>query len=262
MNFSATLALGAVAGGTIVLGLPVGRLKAPAQTLRVLLSAGAVGVLLFLVWDVLSAAWAPIDEQLTGTAGALPFYAVLFVGGISAGLLSVVGYEQFLNRRRAAAATNLDGVTSGRSLAMLVAVGIGVHNFAEGLAIGQSARAGALGLLAVLVVGFGLHNATEGFGIVAPLAADGVRPRWRYLLLLGLIGGAPTFVGTAVGWAYSNTALSVLFLSIAAGSILYVVIQLLGIAARAHRNDLVAYGVLAGLFAGFATDAVVTLGGA
>lgn len=260
MNFATTLALGAVAGGTIVLGLPVGRLKAPAQAIRVLLSAGAVGVLVFLIWDVLSAAWAPIDEQLTGgSSSSLVLYSVLFVGGISAGLLSVVAYERFLSRRRTAAA---DGVTSGRSLAMLVAVGIGVHNFAEGLAIGQSARAGALGLAAVLVVGFALHNATEGFGIVAPLAADDVRPSWRYLLLLGLIGGLPTFLGTAVGWTYSSPALSILFLSIAAGSILYVIIQLLGIAARARRSDLVAYGALAGLFAGFATDAVVTLGGA
>ena len=260
MNLGATLALGAIAGGTIVFGLPVGRLRTPAVTLRVLLSACAVGVLLFLVWDVLSAAWAPIDEQLSGTTTPdLALYSVPFVGGICAGLLSVVAYERFISRRRAAAT---DGVTSPRSLAMLVAVGIGVHNFAEGLAIGQSARAGALGLLAVLVVGFALHNATEGFGIVAPLASSDTRPSWGYLLLLGVIAGAPTFIGTAVGWAYFSPALSIAFLSIAAGSILYVIIQLLGITARARRTDLVAYGILAGLFAGFATDAVVTLGGA
>ena len=261
MNFSSTLALGAVAGGTIVLGLPVARLKAPTQSVRVLLSSGAVGVLLFLVWDVLSAAWAPIDAELTRSpaTGALPGLSILFVGGISAGLLSVVAYERFLRRRSAGAEA---GVTSGRALATLVAIGIGVHNLAEGLAIGQSAASGALGLAAVLVVGFALHNATEGFGIVAPLAAEAQRPSWRFLLVLGAIGGGPTFVGTAIGWMYSNTLFSVLFLSLAAGSILYVIIQLLGIVARAHRSDLVAYGVLAGLFAGFATDAIVTLGGA
>lgn len=261
MTFGTTLALGAVAGGTIVLGLPVGRVKVPARSLRVLLSAGAVGVLLFLIWDVLSAAWEPIDAELTGAshAGALAGLSVLFVLGVTAGLLSVVMYERFLSRRRAGAN---DGITSSRALATLVAVGIGVHNLAEGLAIGQSAAAGALGLAAVLVIGFALHNATEGFGIVAPLAADAQRPSWGFLLLLGAIGGVPTFIGTAIGWAYSSTVLSVLFLSLAAGSILYVIIQLLAISARAHRNDLVAYGVLAGLFAGFATDAVVTLGGA
>ena len=261
MNFGTTLALGAVAGGTIVLGLPVGRLKAPAEAARVLLCAGAVGVLLFLVWDVLSAAWEPIEAELTDGArgGSLAGLSALFVLGISTGLLSVVAYERFLSRRRAAAA---DGVTSSRSLATLVAIGIGVHNLAEGLAIGQSSASGALGLAAVLVIGFALHNATEGFGIVAPLAADAQRPSWRFLLLLGAIGGAPTFIGTAIGWAYASPVLSVLFLSLAAGSILYVIIQLLGIVARAHRSDLVAYGVLAGLFAGFATDAIVTLGGA
>lgn len=269
MNFEDTLVLGAIAGGTIAFGLPVGRLRSTAQSVRVVLSAGAVGVLVFLLWDVLSAAWEPIDGQLAGgrTTAALnlgqaplTLYSVLLVGGISVGLLTLVGYERFLTRRRAADAG--EGVTSGRSLAMLVAVGVGVHNFAEGLAIGQSARAGAVGLATVLVVGFALHNATEGFGIVAPLASAQVRPSWGYLALLGLIGGGPTFLGTAVGWAYSSPALSVLFLALAAGSILYVIIQLLGIASRARRTDLVAYGVLAGLFAGFATDAVVTLGGA
>jgi ZIP family zinc transporter len=260
MSFGTTLALGAVAGGTIVLGLPVGRLRAPAQWLRVLLTSSAVGVLVFLVWDVLSAAWEPIDAALSGATGtgSLAGSSVLFVLGISAGLLSVVGYDRFLSRRRSARA---DGVTSNRSLATLIAVGIGVHNLAEGLAIGQSAASGAIGLASVLVVGFALHNATEGFGIVAPLAADAERPSWRFLLLLGAVGGVPTFLGTAIGWAYSSTALSVLFLSLAAGSILYVVIQLLGVVAKARRNDLVAYGVLIGLFAGFATDAVVTFGG-
>jgi len=258
MNFPTTLALGAVAGGTIVLGLPVGRLRAPAATLRVLLSSSAVGVLLFLVWDVLSAAWEPIDTALSGerSVAPLPLLSVLFVGGISAGLLSVVAYERFMHRRKTA------GATSSRTLALLVAVGIGTHNLAEGLAIGQSAANGALGLVAVLVVGFALHNATEGFGIVAPLAADAERPSWPFLLLLGAIGGVPTFIGTAIGFAYSSAVLSVLFLSLAAGSILYVIIQLLGIAARAKRTDLVAYGVLAGLIAGFATDAIVTVGGA
>jgi ZIP family zinc transporter len=260
VNFGTTLALGAVAGGTIVLGLPVGRVRAPSKALRVLLCSGAVGVLLFLVWDVLSAAWEPIDAQLaTGkTAPAVAGYGALFVGGISVGLLSIVTYERFLSRRRAAAT---EGVTSGRSLALLVATGIGVHNLAEGLAIGQSAASGAIGLAAVLVIGFALHNATEGFGIVAPLTAEANRPSWRFLILLGLIGGGPTFVGTAIGWAYSSAPLSVLFLALAAGSILYVVIQLLGITARERRNDLVAYGVLAGLFAGFVTDAIVTFGG-
>ncbi|GAA2754148.1 ZIP family metal transporter [Amnibacterium kyonggiense] len=260
MNFATTLALGAVAGGTIVLGLPVGRMRSLAPTARTLLTASTVGVLLFLVWDVLTHAWEPIDAQLSGGAdGRLPLLAVLFAGGIAAGLFSVVGYERLLERQRSA---TRDAVLPTRRLALLIAVGIGVHNFAEGLAIGQSAASGALGLLAVLVIGFALHNGTEGFGIVAPLAADEQRPSWGFLLLLGLIGGAPTFLGTAVGFWFASEAVSVLFLALAAGSILFVVIQLLGVVAKARRTDLTALGVFLGLLVGFATDAVVTLGGA
>jgi ZIP family zinc transporter len=149
----------------------------------------------------------------------------------------------------------------------MIATGIGLHNFAEGLAIGQSAASGELALATLLVIGFGLHNATEGFGIVAPLAGgrDGdadARPGWGFLLALGLIGGAPTFIGTAVGHAFTSEPVSVVFLTLAAGSILYVVIQLLGVAAKARRTDLLAAGLTLGLLAGFATDAVVTAAGA
>ena len=139
---------------------------------------------------------------------------------------------------------------------------IGLHNFGEGLAIGASAAAGAIGLATVLVIGFALHNATEGFGIVAPLAADGDRPSWGFLLLMGLIGGGPTFLGTAVGRQFTSAAVSVIFLTLAAGSILYVVIQLLGVAHKNGRKDLLYWGVLLGLAAGFLPDMVATAGGA
>jgi ZIP family zinc transporter len=161
--------------------------------------------------------------------------------------------------------------TPARRLALMIATGIGLHNFAEGLAIGQSAASGELALATLLVIGFGLHNATEGFGIVAPLAGDrseggdaaaAARPSWGFLLLLGLIGGGPTFVGTAVGHAFTSEPVSVIFLTLAAGSILYVVIQLIGVAAKARRPELLAAGLTLGLLAGFATDAIVTAAGA
>jgi ZIP family zinc transporter len=149
-----------------------------------------------------------------------------------------------------------------RRLSLLIAVGIGLHNFGEGLAIGGSAATGAIGLATILVIGFALHNATEGFGIVAPLAAEGDRPSWRFLLLMGLIGGGPTTIGTAVGRQFTSPAVSIVFLTLAAGSILYVVIQLLGVAHKGGRKELLYWGVLAGLVAGFLTDMVVTAGGA
>ena len=81
------------------------------------------------------------------------------------------------------------------------------------------------------------------------------------MLLLGLIGGGPTFLGTFVGHGFSSEPVSVVFLTLAAGSIIYVVTQLLGVAAKAKRADLLAYGLLLGLVAGFLTDAIVTAGG-
>jgi len=280
---SSTLLLGLIAGVTILLGLPLGRLRSPAPGLRVLLNATAVGVLVFLLWDVLSAAWEPLDAALSalsqgGSAAPVAGYSALFVVGLAAGLLSLVGYESWLQRRRtvtvrrfgpgAMTAGELNasdiapaGASSARQLAFLIAMGIGLHNFAEGLAIGQSAASGKIALATLLVVGFALHNATEGFGIVAPLAAGGERPSWGFLGLLGLIGGGPTFVGAALGHGFASEPVSVAFLTLAAGSILYVVVQLIALATRAARPRLLAFGLLLGLLAGFATDAVVTAAG-
>jgi ZIP family zinc transporter len=121
---------------------------------------------------------------------------------------------------------------------------------------------GAISLATILIVGFGLHNMTEGFGIGAPLVAGGVRPSWRFLGLLGLIGGGPTFLGTAVGFGFHATYVFVAFLSVAAGSILYVVGELLYAGRRLGFRELTGWGLLLGFAAGYATDLLVTWGGA
>jgi len=281
MSETRTLILGAIAGMTILLGLPLGRLRRPMPGLRQFLNALAIGILVFLVWDVLSHAWVPIDAALSDLhdhrAGLGPVlgYGGLFFAGIGIGLVGLLHYERLLARgaRRfgpGAMATGeltasrwaLAGWSPAKRLALMIAVGIGLHNFGEGLAIGGSAARGEVSLATLLIIGFGLHNATEGFGIVAPLAAQAERPSWLFLLAMGLIGGGPTFVGTLVGHQFTSDPVSVVFLTLAAGSILYVVIQLLGVAAKAGRPELLVWGLFLGLVAGFATDMVVSAAGA
>ena len=285
MGTGQTLLLGAIAGATILLGMPLGRMERPAPTLRLMLNGTAIGILLFLFWDVFAGAWEPIDAALAahheghGGLGPVFGYGSLFVAGTVLGLMSLVYYERFLSRAKndrtgpgtvAVGEIPRSGLIAGlspaRRLAFLIAVGIGLHNFAEGLAIGSAAAGGEIALATLLVVGFALHNATEGFGITAPLCADRAegeaRPSWGFLLGLAAIGGGPTFVGTAIGHSFTSAALSVAFLTLAGGSILYVIMQLLAVAQKAGRKEVLCWGLLLGLMAGFITDAVVTAGGA
>src|SRR5258708_21501961 len=106
------------------------------------------------------------------------------------------GMEEFDSRRW------IDGLTPGKQLALLIAIGIGVHNFGEGLAIGQAAAASQISLAVTLIIGFSLHNATEGFGICGPISGEGTQPTWGFLALLRVIRGPPTFPRTALGPAW------------------------------------------------------------
>jgi ZIP family zinc transporter len=279
MSSSAILVLGAVAGFTIFLGLPIGRLRTPVPRLRALLNAIAIGILVFLLWDVLAGAIEPVEAAVKkasddgGSWLRVVGLSALMTLGVGVGLLSLVYYDRWLRRSHAArraeatAEVALSGgfvarLDEAERLAFFIALGIGFHNFSEGLAIGQSAAAGDISLALLLIVGFGLHNATEGFGIVAPLSAEGDRPTWSFLVLLGLIGGGPTFVGTLVGQSVVNDWLSLAFLALAAGSIIYVVIELLGVAAKLGNKEILCWGLLAGLFVGFATDMILVAAGA
>jgi ZIP family zinc transporter len=142
---------------------------------------------------------------------------------------------------------------------MVIAVAIGLHNFAEGLAIGVSAKAGAIGLATVLVIGFGLHNSTEGFGIVGPLGD--MRPSWGWLGLAGLIAGGPTFLGTIVGYQVDSTPLELAFYALAGGAILYVMGEIWTGMRRYGHHALGLYLLAAGFLVGVATDLVVAYGG-
>jgi ZIP family zinc transporter len=275
MSFGQTLLLGAIAGFTIFLGLPLGRYRGADVRLKAAFMAIATGILLFLFFDVVSHGWLPVEEAAEDHEWAdLVGFGLVFGGGIIAGLMSLVYYDRWMGRHRqrsmlgpgAASAAEFERswvgrLTAGQWLALLIATGIGVHNFAEGLAIGQSAAADEIGLALALVIGFAAHNATEGFGIVGPMAGEPEPPSWGYLGLLGVIGGAPTFFGTLIGRSWTNEWLEVAFLAVAAGSILYVVIELLGVLRRFELKLLVAWMLLLGLFLGFGTELIIEAAG-
>jgi ZIP family zinc transporter len=280
MSSAQVLVLGALAGCTIFLGLPLGRVRNASTRLKAFLSAMATGILLFLFVEVVAHGVEPVEEALIGAAnegGSWSHFfwlaSILVAGGI-VGLMSLVYYADWLGKQRgkamlgpgAASAAEFEapltvGLSPARWLALLIATGIGLHNFSEGLAIGQSAAQDEISLALLLVIGFGLHNATEGFGIVAPLSGSESRPSWRFLALLGLIGGGPTFLGTLLGQAYVSEALEIGFLALAAGSILYVVIELMNVNRQLGYKTLVAWGLLFGLALGFGTDFVLAVAG-
>ena len=277
MSTGQTLVLGAIAGFTIYVGLPMGRLSNVSPKMRAALSAIATGILVFLFWDVVSHGVEPVESHLEAHKwGAFAGYATLLCVGFAAGLMSLVYYDHWMQNKRStplvgpgAAAIDefehhgwIASLTPGHRLALLIATGIGLHNFGEGLAIGQSAAAGELSLALVLIIGFGLHNTTEGFGIVGPMSGEAERPSWGFLGLMGLIGGGPTFLGTLIGQAWVSPALEVVFFAVAGGSILYVVIQLFEVCRRFSMPTLVAWSLLVGLLLGFGTDWVLVAAGA
>jgi ZIP family zinc transporter len=204
------------------------------------LLALTLGLLLFLLVDAL--------HEGFEAAGELPgsFQGVaLLAFGATAAYLALDALGGWLSRRRA-------GVEAAWVTALLLAIGIGLHNFGEGLAIGAAFALAEVALGTLLILGFTLHNLTEGLAIVTPLAA--IRVPLRRLVLLGLIGGLPTIAGAWIGGFVYSPVLAVLFLAIGAGAIAQVVVQITrGVAGK---RPLAAYfgngPVIAGLFAGFA----------
>ena len=273
--------LGGIAGFTIFLGLPLGRVRTLTNGARAFLNATAAGILLFLFVEVVGKGIEPVESALTSASDHggswihFSWLAMLFVALFTAGAVSLVYYDAWIKRRAPERSFGPGAATLGevrpalihrltepKRLALFIAIGIGLHNFSEGLAIGQSAAQDKISLALLLIVGFGLHNATEGFGIVAPLAGEEDRPSWRFLAVLGLIGGGPTLVGTLVGQSFVNATLDMAFLALAGGSILYVISQLYHVADKLGRKDLLMWGLVVGLVAGFGTDFVLVAAGA
>jgi ZIP family zinc transporter len=244
----------------------------------------AVGVLAFLFVDVMEHGFEIVEEAVTGykdgsqTLGYALGLALLLGGGFAMGSAGLAVLEARI-RPGAAKAPPIAGgsveltvedtqalefeAAAARARAlrtgMTIAAAIGLHNFAEGLAIGVSASTGEISLATVLIIGFALHNATEGFGIVGPLGS--VRPTWGWLALAGLIGGGPTFLGSIVGYNVTSEPLELAFYGVSGGAILYVIGEVWNGMRRYGHRELGLWLLAFGFFVGVATDLIVAYGG-
>jgi ZIP family zinc transporter len=282
------LFLGAFAGFTILLGMPLAIVQKVSLKTKGFLNAFATGILIFLIVDVLSHAWASTADAATGAfSGTEPLWVAVvdlaaMLGGIGIGLLGLTWYGRRYMRASGQPSTitrtnsEIRNVGGGRPrqelqliqqvdayrLSMMIAIGIGAHNFSEGLAIGQSYASGAIGLALMLIIGFAAHNTTEGFGIAAPLSGLSKRPSNRFLLIAGLVGGGPTFIGTVLGSLWASPIAYIFFLALAGGALVYVTMLMYNSGRRQVTNDILMLGFFIGITAGFLTDLLVTLAGA
>ncbi|MDQ2939063.1 MAG: ZIP family metal transporter [Actinomycetota bacterium] len=284
MSFGETVLLGALAGFTIYLGLPFGRLRLVSPRARVALAMFSVGVLAFLFAEVLVHGVEIVEhnfEKLGNGHGSLGYGVLLSLmlgGGFAAGSAGLALIEQWIRPSRksppiAGGATDAmtveqAGLLGQEQLAvraralrtgMTIAAAIGLHNFAEGLAIGVSASTGEIGLATVLIIGFAVHNATEGFGIIGPLGD--VRPSWGWLAVAGLVGGGPVFLGSMIGYNVTSEPLELAFYSVSAGAILYVIGEVWTAMRRFGHRELGLTMLAAGVFLGAMTEMIIAYGG-
>jgi zinc transporter, ZIP family len=196
-----------------MLVLPVLR-RTGAGVVRFLLAL-TVGLLAYLAVDAL------VEGVDLATAGGAAFGGpVLVFLGAGLAYLALAAVDRVLAGR-----AGNEGGAGGIRLAVMIAIGIGLHNLGEGLVIGSAYAVGELALGAALVVGFALHNTTEGLAIVAPLTDR--RPRLAPLVGLGLLAGAPAILGAVIGASVDNAALSALLFGVGVGAIVQVIVQIL-----------------------------------
>jgi len=230
-----------------------------ARWMRFLL-AFTVGLLAFLGIDALLE-----GTELAGTGPQSLGGAALVWLGAAGAYLALSAVDGWLSRRREGLGADDRDERTGRSLgyraAFLVALGIGLHNLGEGLAIGSAYAIGSLALGAALVVGFALHNTTEGLAIVAPVARQG-RASLRRLALLGVLAGAPAVLGAWIGASAFDPSLAALMFGIGAGAIAQVIVQIApGVRDEAGRllHPLAAGGLLVGLVVMYVTGLMVSV---
>lgn len=239
------------AGGTVEASIPVAA-ETPEENLDFFALMALLGIYVGVIPVSLGMLWLPFLRRLgpgwmggliAFTVGLLAFLAIdaglegleiaaeapaafggttlVFLGGLVA-YLTLAGVDGYLTQR---SQRDRRAGAGAAYLALLIAIGIGLHNLGEGLAIGSAYAGGALALGAFLVVGFAIHNTTEGLAIVAPLR-DGARPGLGRLLGLGLIAGAPAVLGAWIGAAAYDPSLGAFLFGLGVGAIARVIVQI------------------------------------
>jgi zinc transporter ZupT len=203
-----------------VIPITLGMLLLPAMRrfrptwMRVIMAV-TVGLLAFLAVDATLEGF-----EIAGESGGAFGGTELVLLGAGLAFMALTAVDRFLSSRRQG-----EGGSGGARLALMIAIGIGLHNMGEGLAIGSAYAISELALGAALVVGFAIHNTTEGFAIVAPLVRDQERPGIGRLALLGAIAGAPAIAGAVIGASVTNAELSAFLLGVGAGAVVQVIVQ-------------------------------------
>lgn len=260
---SVAVSLGLIAGVTIFLGLPVALIPNISNRTRAFLSSISTGILIFLLVEIMAKIVEWLEELFEAARSGYPtlgdavsLSAVLLLG-LAAGLLGMVYFENtYLNSSKDK--PKVEGAKA-REIAMMIAVGIGIHNLTEGLAIAQAYAWGDNSLALFLAVGFGLHNATEGFGIAGPLS--GQKPSIKFLTVAGLVAGLPTLLGAIVGSYWQSDVFRVFSFGLAAGAILYIIGELLHLGRQLKGEALIEIGLLLGFAFAFATEMCIVMVG-
>ncbi|MFJ5956851.1 ZIP family metal transporter [Paenarthrobacter sp. NPDC092416] len=225
--------------------------RSSASWIRLLLGV-TVGLLAFLAIDATFE-----GMELVAGSGAFGGPLVVFLGALVA-FLVLEGSDAWMRRHQDLSRADKPTALAPRRLALLIAIGIGLHNLGEGLAIGSAYAVGSLALGATLIVGFAIHNTTEGLAIVTPLAKEPARLGW--LAVLGLIAGAPAIGGAVIGATVYQPALSAFLLGLGAGAVAQVALKILplmkGMSGKV-LSPIASTGIILGLGIMFATGLLV-----